>query len=463
MVPAPGDPLEIHWRSTSSGVGHAGDVDLDADAVLAGSRVPGCTVAVRDRGEVVLDRGVGTARAGSDRAMSATTRLQACSMSKPVAVLAALRLVERGVLDLDADVSDRLSRWTLPANGDWRPRITLRQLASHTAGLTAHGGFPGYRRGAVLPTLPEVLDGRHPANAPGARVDLLPGTRFRYSGAGTTVLQLLLEEATGASTADLLGELVLEPLGMRDSTFVQDLDDPDRADGHRSGARPVPGGWHLQPEQAAAGLWTTAADYLRLLDGVQRAHAGEPGALLAPDTAREVLRPVAPLPGPDLTGMTHIGLGFFVAAVDGLPTWFGHTGSNTGFVCASVASVADRRAAVVLTNSDDGTPVVGALLRAIATDRGWADLALAAPTPGRPAGLGPHAGRYRTDELAVELVEEDGAIELRLPHQPPVALHLAGPASLATDDLDLRVLLEDDGSVALVQGGHTTRLAPQDG
>ena len=56
--------------------------------------------------------------------------------------------------------------------------------------------------------------------------------------------------------------------------------------------------------------------------------------------AREMLTPLARLPsGRDMTGMSHIGLGFFIAVRDGEPTWFGHTGSNVGFVCASMASV----------------------------------------------------------------------------------------------------------------------------
>ena len=64
------------------------------------------------------------------------TAFQACSISKPVTALAALRLVQAGRLGLDDDVNDRLTRWRLPANGAWQPRVTLRHLLSHSAGLT---------------------------------------------------------------------------------------------------------------------------------------------------------------------------------------------------------------------------------------------------------------------------------------------------------------------------------------
>ena len=250
---------------------------LDAEAVLGEYAVPGCSVAVLERGEIVLDRGFGTSRVTSGDPNSPTTRMQACSMSKPVAVVAALRLVEQGLLDLDADVSEYLTRWTLPASGDWRPRLTLRQLAEPYRRTHVTRRVPRLSAGDVVPSLVEVLCGTHPANAPGARVDMVPGLQFRYSGAGTTLIQLLMEEVTGIARPSFFTELVLEPLDMRESSFIQDLDDPARAHGHLPGGKPVPGGWRVQPEQCAAGLWTTAADYLRFLTGIQRAYAGEAG------------------------------------------------------------------------------------------------------------------------------------------------------------------------------------------
>ena len=111
------------------------------------------------------------------------TRFQGCSISKPVAVLGMLRLVEQGVVDLDADVNDMLTSWRVPPNASWQPRVTLRQIASHSAGLTV-GGFPGYARGdpaahADERSSPEIGP---PTNTPGIRVDTLPGVEFRYAG-----------------------------------------------------------------------------------------------------------------------------------------------------------------------------------------------------------------------------------------------------------------------------------------
>ncbi len=437
-------------------------VGLDVEAVLARTGVPGCSVAVLEDGEIVFERGFGTSRVASGDPVTPTTRMQACSMSKPVSVLAALRLVEQGLLDPDADVSDYLTRWTLPANGDWRPRITLRQLASHTAGLTAHAGFPGYRRGAAAPSLVDVLCGTHPANAPGARVDMVPGIQFRYSGAGTSLIQLLMEEVTGMDTTEILTQLVLEPLDMRASSFVQDLDDDERAHGHLAGGKPVPGGWRVQPEQCAAGLWTTPADYLRFMNGVQRAHAGDIDGPITPAMARELLTPVAPLPsGRDMIGMSHIGLGFFIAARDGSASWFGHTGSNVGFLCASMASASGgQRGAVVMLNSDNGTPAAKLLLQSIARSRPWTDTDLDTQPPrDLPAGLGPHAGTYSNDDgLSVRLADNDGQIEVTVPGQHPLQLHFEDATTLSTETLELRVRLCADGTISLEQDGQQTKL-----
>ena len=144
--------------------------------------------------------------------MTPTTRFQACSISKPIAALGMLRLVDRGILDLDADINESLTSWRVPRNSEWQPVVTLRQLVSHSAGLTT-SGFPGYKRSDALPSTVEILNGVHPANTFGVRVDTIPGSQFRYSGGGTLAMQQLLEDVTRTPFPELMQELVLEPQG----------------------------------------------------------------------------------------------------------------------------------------------------------------------------------------------------------------------------------------------------------
>jgi CubicO group peptidase (beta-lactamase class C family) len=149
------------------------------EADLTAFQVPGVSWAVLEGGGVVERDSAGVVDAKRDDAVTPQTIFQACSISKPVAAFAMLRLVDRGLLELDEDVNRRLTSWQVPRTGSWQPVVTLRQLVSHSAGLTVHG-FPGYRHDDKLPTTVQILDGVAPTNTFGVRVDTVPGTQFRY-------------------------------------------------------------------------------------------------------------------------------------------------------------------------------------------------------------------------------------------------------------------------------------------
>jgi len=216
---------------------------------MAHYAIPGVALALITDSEIAMEAGYGVKEAGGGDPVTPRTLFQACSISKPVAVLGMLRLVEQGLLDLDADVNDMLTSWRVPPNGSWQPRVTLRQIASHSAGLTV-SGFPGYARGAPLPTLTQILTGSAPANTAGVRVDTLPGAEFRYAGGGTTVLQQVVEDVTVRPFAQLLQELVLGPLGMSRSSYAQPLPDAlsaEAATAHEADGVPVEGACGRRP------------------------------------------------------------------------------------------------------------------------------------------------------------------------------------------------------------------------
>lgn len=235
---------------------------------MAALKVPGASVAVINDGAIEWAKGYGVAETGASAPVTPRTLFQAASISKPVAALAALRLVERGLLSLDEDVNARLVSWKVPENElTTTEKVTLRRLLSHTAGLTVHG-FGGYPADAAVPTVVELLDGEKPANSAAVRVDVVPGSAWRYSGGGYTVMQQLVVDVAGKPFPVLLDELVLGPLGMADSTYEQPLPEDRRgaaASGHRSDGGLLPGRYHTYPEMAAAGLWTTPSDLARFL------------------------------------------------------------------------------------------------------------------------------------------------------------------------------------------------------
>lgn len=395
-------------------------------AVMARRGIPGMALAVVAGGRIDWAGGFGVRDADRPDPVTEQTLFQAGSVSKPVAALCALRLVAAGELSLDDDVNDRLTSWRVPPTGDWQPRVTLRRLLSHTAGLTVHG-FPGYPIDEPAPALVDVLEGR--GNTAPVRVRSLPGLQFSYSGGGYCVLQQLLVDVAGEPFPELARRLVFEPLGMEDSTYEQPLPEerwPDAATGHRTAGRPVDGRWHVYPEMAAAGLWTTAADLGRFVLAVQRAHAGEDDAILPVELARELLAPQAP--------NASMGLGLLVDG-EGSGLIFRHGGDDQGFVAWMTGYARHSLGAVVMTNADAGMWVIGPLLDAVARAYAWPPVTRSYTWPDYPGGSEPElgdapdkeleacAGTYASERGERLAVARAGAhLVLEVPGQPPIEL-----------------------------------------
>src|ERR1700757_4510299 len=183
--------------------------------------VPGLSIAVIENYKIVDVKGYGVIAPGSTTPVTTKTLFQAGSISKPVAATGALYLVEHGKLSLDEDVNQKLKTWKVPENEFTKDqKVTLRRLMSHTAGLTVHG-FPGYDVDQPLPTLVQILNGEKPANTAAIRVDTVPGTKVRYSGGGITIEQQLMMDVSGKPFPALMRELVLDKIGMTDSSYEQ--------------------------------------------------------------------------------------------------------------------------------------------------------------------------------------------------------------------------------------------------
>jgi len=366
---------------------------------LAHYAVPALSLALIDQGEVAWVKAYGVRATGDPLAATPHTQFQAASISKPVAALAALRLAAEGRLDLDADVNTYLRTWTLPSNDLTRQQpVTVRRLLSHTAGATVHG-FPGYALDAPLPTVVEILEGLSPANTAPIRVDLLPGTAMRYSGGGYVVLQQLLMDLTGETYPALVQRLVFDPLGMAHSGYSRpDPQDPLVALGHlRTGER-VPGGFHVYPEYAAAGLWTTPTDLAFLALGLSRAYTGARDAVL-PQPLAQALLTSHPVAGSSYAlGLNVMGEGDWLS--------FAHGGDNYGYKCLFVGYPKRGQGLALMTNGERGESLYMEVLRSVAQVYGWPghDAKLKTLAPAAPAAWTAYAGRYvLTDYPVVSL------------------------------------------------------------
>lgn len=378
-------------------------------------RVPGVSIAVIEDGRVAWARGFGVREAGGTEPVTPETLFQAASISKPVAATAMLRLVERGTLELDADVNRYLVAWKVPESRfTAAEKVTLRRIASHTAGLTVHG-FPGYAPTDPVPTPVQVLNGAAPANTEAVVVDTFPGAVERYSGGGTVVMQQLLADVTGRPFPALMRELVLEPAGMSRSTFEQPLPAGragEAARAHDEGGAPLPGGWQVYPELAPAGLWTTPTELARWAIAVADARAGRPGALLTRETAAQMLAPVR----------GEAGLGPFVGGT-GRAFHFRHGGVNAGFVSDLRMYPELGSGAVVMANGDGAHLLIREIQLALAAEYGWPDAgpALVRPVALSPAAAAGLAGEYVLQVgpgIPAEVKLEGGRLVLHAPQIP---------------------------------------------
>jgi len=332
-------------------------------SLLDRHRVPGVSIAVIDDGRIDWARGYGVREQGRPQPVDTTTLFQAASISKPVSAAVALRMVAAGELELDEDVNDWLVSWKVPANQLTEDTpVTLRGLLSHSAGLPMHG-VPEFETGDPLPTLVQILDGTWAPGAAPVNPVRRPGTAYSYSGGGYIVLQLLLTDVARRPFAALARELVLDPTGMASSTFEQPLPDSLRSSaavGHDARGRPIPGSWHVLPEQAAGGLWTTPTDLASFLLAIWRSHQGREPALLPRSLAREMLTPQI--------GEMGLGLALPAAGVGR----FQHGGGNGGYRCQMVLSIAPPPDGfVIMTNGDAGEPLIWDLFDLVAGAYGW--------------------------------------------------------------------------------------------
>ena len=324
-------------------------------------RVPGVSVAVIEGCRIIDARGFG--RSPSGAAIDPHTMFQAGSISKVVTAVAVLKLVEEGRLTLDGDIGKHLKSWTLPRapQVDDTP-VSVRMLLNHTAGINEIGGI-GYARGAPLPTLLEILNGSGPANTPPVRIHRTPGERWEYSSGGYYVLEAILSDGTREPFPDLADRMVLGPAGMAESAFAQPL--PARA-GFQAATSvgpdgsPLDGGWRVNPELAAGGLWSTPSDIARLAIAISRSVRREAGGILGEDAATAMMT----------RGPGNWGLGLDLASADG-PRRFGHTGHNTGYVSEFVMYPDTCQGAVVMTNADQGGWLVTEVLGAIGDVYNW--------------------------------------------------------------------------------------------
>jgi CubicO group peptidase (beta-lactamase class C family) len=341
-------------------------VDEVVAAEMKNHGITGVSVAIVENGAISKAKGYGFTDRRETNPVTTNTLFQAGSVSKPVAAFGALRLVEGGKLSLDEDVNLSLKQWQVPQNRFTKDeKVTLRRILSHCAGLTVHG-FPGYDADSPIPTLRQVLEGSKPANTAAIQVDVIPGRTWRYSGGGYTVMQQMMIDVSGKKFPELMRETVLAPLQMNASTYEQPLP-PDRiplaATGYYPNGNEVKGKWHIYPEMAAAGLWTTPSDLARFAISIQQAVAGKSNPVISPSMAHQMLT----------VQKGDSGLGLFLNGT-GKTLRFSHGGRDEGFDAFLMACAESGQGVVIMINANDNSGAMDRMVNAVRKEYRWPEV-----------------------------------------------------------------------------------------
>jgi len=189
-------------------------------------------------------------------------------------------------------------------------------------------------------------------------------TAVKYSGGAVMIEQLALTDAVGRPFGEIAREWVLNPIGMTNSTFEQPLPASRHAQAaraHDRNGQRMGDPWHVYPEQAAAGLWTTPTDLAKFAIEVQLSLQGRSNRVLKQPAMQEMVTPV---------GVGPFAVGFQIEK-QGEGWYFMHGGSNWGFMCDLIAHRAKGYGIVIMTNADGGSALIQELRKRIEQQYAW--------------------------------------------------------------------------------------------
>ena len=321
------------------------ELDQKIPQLLNDFIVPGTAIAIIENGEIILQKGYGYSNIDKGIKVTNTTGFNIGSISKTVAAWGVIKLVQEGKIELDAPAEKYLTRWHLPKSEFDSDKVTIRRLLSHTAGLSLHG-YPGWSPNDDLPTIEESLDGKN--NGPGhVEIIMEPGTKWKYSGGGFSILQLIIEEVTEQKFEDYMQTEILNPLGMTSSSYTIDEKILNSTSLEHNGFGEVID-FELFTAQAAAGLHTTINDFTKFAQASLYANKNNQQQILSTSYLQQMMDPAPASNG-------RYGLGYQIDSIKGTSvTLAGHGGANTGWHAFLRVNPVTNDGFIMITNGGAG-------------------------------------------------------------------------------------------------------------
>lgn len=297
-----------------------------------------------------------------NRSVTTSTLFQAASISKSLNGFGILKLAQDKKIDIYTDINNYLRSWQFPYDSLSNGKIiTIANLLSHTGGINI-SGFDGYTKADSLPTIVQILNGEKPANSDAVKSIFEPNLKYRYSGGGTTISQLIIEDVTGKSYTDYMANNILKPIGMKNSFYTNSTSEKKfklLATGYNADSE-VTMKYHIYPEKSAAGLWTNPIELSKFVIEVQKSLVGKSNKILSQKMTQLMLIPYVD---------NSSALGVFIEDKEGIK-YFRHGGVNEGFTSLYFGSVENGNGAVVMCNSTDKT-ILYEIVNSIATVYKW--------------------------------------------------------------------------------------------
>ena len=329
---------------------------------MAEYKIPALSLAVINQGKIEWADMYQNRNFSEQQNLDSTSIFQAASLSKPVTFLAALRMHSAGEIDLDKNIQDYLKDFVIPQGKQSAENpITFRNIFSHTSGIRP-GGYQGYDRKEVMPTDLDILQGNEGVNTPALEVIAPPNEMLAYSGGAYTLAELALQDFFDDEFSNIMEKWILEPAGMTHSEFTQPLaasDSSRAAKGYTYSGDVVEGGWRNHPEQAAAGLWSNAADMAKFLIEIYNAYQGR-SSIFSQSDIKSIL-------SQERDGHVY---GFIIKRIED-DISLTHYGGNLGYRTGMTISLTNGNGLVYLTNSDNGGALGNELLLSASQIYGW--------------------------------------------------------------------------------------------